>query len=95
MSGELRVVEGPAYQVRTEDGPATRWDFFVATADGRFAPVSFRWADEAAEYAKTATPTAEWTVEQDPWYAYHGGLTLEERWAPFGPDWQREQEGSE
>lgn len=26
----------------------------------------------------------------DPWRGYHGGMTLEERWAVHGPEWQRE-----
>jgi len=101
-AADLSVVEGPAYEVQSEDGPYTSWDVLVVYRDRQ--PDAMTWGrtfgrrggEEAHAWVAHivgygSIDASKWS-KGDPWLAYHGGMTLEERWAPYGPAWQAEQE---
>lgn len=86
--GALSVCAGPAYEVQTEDGPATRWDHFVTvTVERREWTLAegFRHESDAERMleriqAHGTINLAKW-VQGSPWRAYEGEGGLEERWA--------------
>ena len=97
---DLCVVAGPVYEVWSEDGPIHRYDYFVVfhnrAKDGlTWAGPEFRRPDKAekalAAIVEHGSINPDCWTKGDPWWDYHLGMSLEERWAPFGPEWEAEQ----
>jgi hypothetical protein len=98
---ELSVVAGPSYMIQTEDGPGSRYDYFLVYNDRLPDAVTFEenFSSEGAAEKKREEieefggfDTQKWD-QGDPWTPYHQGQSMEERYAPYGPAWQAEQEG--
>lgn len=96
---DLDVVAGPSYMEHTEDGPQSRFDYFVVyhnrEKDGLTLDKSFARSYAAEQMMQRIVEHGsinpqKWT-KGDPWWSYHRGMSLQERYAPFGPAWQEEQ----
>ena len=106
MSDLVRVVDvtemaGPLYEAPSEDGPVVVFDWFVVASDATGKSYTYTFAcfgrdEERARahatrvFSRGQIDLRYWTAG-DPWEAYHGGMSLEERLAPFGPEWHGER----
>lgn len=93
------TLDGPSYEVQTEDGPASRWDFYVQVVTEAgivltyWTPLRSRaTAERLAERVNAAgyvTRGPLWTIH-DPWEPYHENLSMVERLGHGGAEWTRE-----
>ena len=97
---DLEVVAGPSYQEQTEDGPQSRYDYFLVYHNRQPDALTL---DKVFTQSTKAELMRQWVVKHgslnperwdkgDPWSHIHRGMSLQERYAPYGPAWQAEQQ---
>ncbi len=95
------VVEGPAFEITTEDGPGSTWSLFVEVQhDSQILTYRTPFARNHREVAQRLADRVNAAGTIDPnlwergdcWASVHGGETMVERLGPYGTEWQREQD---
>ena len=100
---DLSIVAGPAYEQQSEDGPIAVYDWFIVYRDRQEGALTWKESFQRDYQTKEILEqiVAQGSIDPekwdkgDPWFFYHKGKPLKERWAPFGDAWEQDQKERE